>query len=116
MFEIKRGDTRPIYIAQLKEKVGTPQEKVIDLEAEEVESVRFIMRKKDASGAPDVDGIADIDDAKEGLVSYTWEVGDTDRESGEYDVEFELKFKDGGTETVPDKLYFACKINPDLDH
>lgn len=115
MFEIKRGDTRPIYIVQLKERVGTPEEKPIDLDKEEVESVRFIMRRKGQSGAPDVTGPAVMEDKKEGVVSYTWEEGDTDREPGEFDVEFELVFTDGGKETVPDKDYFACKINGDLD-
>lgn len=114
-FEIKRGDTRPVYITQLKEKIGTPEEKPIDLEEEEVASVRFLMRKKNATGAPDVTGPANILNAKTGLVEYVWEEGDTDREPGDYDVEFELTFEDGGVETAPTENFFDCKINGDLD-
>lgn len=112
MFKIKNGDTRPIYIVALKDEVDTDDEGPLKLE--DVEEVFFIMRKKDTSEAPAVRNEADIVDAPTGVVSYTWQPGDTD-EVGVYDVEFELHYKDGGIETVPNDGYFAAEVTDDLD-
>lgn len=110
-FIIKRNDTRPPYIATMKEKIGEPDESNLDLT--DADHVNFIMKAPEALETK-VNSLADIEDAATGLVSYTWETGDTDT-SGTYQVEFEIHWADGGVQTVPNNSYGEVEIIDDLD-
>lgn len=112
-FSLKQGDTRPIYIAALKENFGLPSEAPIDLSADGT-TVKFIMRKQGSPTAK-VNSFAFIEDAANGIVSYSWDgvAGDTN-EVGTFDVEFEITHPDGGVETVPNVGYLTVTIVDDL--
>jgi len=110
---IKQHDTRPKYIAALKDKFGTPSVEPIDLT--NATSVDFIMRAKSATDASST-GIraeADITDAVNGIVTYTWDPTDT-AAVGSYNVEFEITWNDGGVETVPNDGYMEVEVVDDL--
>jgi hypothetical protein len=118
---MKAHDTRPAYVAVLKDQVGTPDEGPLDLT--DATEVRFKMRRAsqpDTTG-PAVDQPMDIVDAVNGIVSYTWQIGDTDG-AGDYNIEFEITWIDGGVETVPNGPtddhpdgYLNLTIYDDLD-
>jgi hypothetical protein len=112
-FQIKQNDTRPIYIAALKDNYGTPDEGPINLSADGT-TVRFIMRKRGTPTAK-VNAAATIVNGVGGIVSYSWDgmAGDTD-EAGTFDVEFEITHPDGGVETVPNVGYLEVIITDDL--
>jgi len=112
-FVIKQGDTRPTYVAQLKENVGQTDERPIDLTG--AQSVNFIMKKTNASAtAPfDVKGVMTIENATAGIVEYTWGAADT-ATIADYDVEFEITWAPGAVETVPNKGYLSVSVVADL--
>jgi hypothetical protein len=112
-FIIKQNDTRPIYMAALKENFGQIAEAPIDLT--NATAVYFIIRPREATDVqgPKLRALATIEDAANGIVSYTWQVGDTDT-TAVYDVEFEINWNDGGIETVPNDGYLTLTIEDDL--
>jgi hypothetical protein len=119
---IKRGATRPSFAVQLRENIGTVNEKPVDI--------------SDTSGIASVDFVASLDGgaktikktairmypsvgkdhaefaAKGGWVRYDWDFGDTDT-PGEFKIEFDLHW---GTqvETFPNKGYFSAVVEVDL--
>jgi hypothetical protein len=111
-FIIKQNDTRPAYVAVLKEDFGLETEAPVDLT--NATSVRFLARKAGQDDVLNIDGEADIDDAVNGIVSYTWGAGDT-AESGEYEIEIEVTWNDSGVETFPNGSYASMTIVDDLD-
>lgn len=113
-FIIKQNDTRPVYVATLKEDFGLQTEAPVDLT--NAESIRFLAKIADnPSGDLLVDGVADIDDAANGVVSYTWVEGDT-ATVGEYNIEIEVTWNDGGVETFPNNGYGSMTVTDDLDN
>lgn len=116
-FEIKRGDTRPKYMVQLKDDLDKPEEEQSLYALVGDETIFFLMSPKEAEeGAkPTLRAEGQIEDAPTSMVSYLWAEGDTDVEPGEYRVEFEVIDSEGGKETVPNKGFFTIIINPDLD-
>lgn len=113
-FILKQNDTRPVYLATLKENVGLPGEADVDLTS--AQTVRFLMRSSEDSD-PDplkVDGVMDIVDAPNGIVSYEWIAADTDT-VGTFNVEIEVEWNDGGIETFPNSGYGEVQITEDLD-
>jgi hypothetical protein len=110
-FTIKQNDTRPAWSVPIKENYGESSEAALDLT--EAASVKFLMRQKNDTGAPKVDAAATIEDAEAGVVSYTWEAGDTDT-AGNFDAEVEITWDDGGVETVPNDSYWDITILDDL--
>jgi hypothetical protein len=111
-FIIKQNDTRPAYVATLKEDVGTEDEAAVDLT--NADTIRFLARLSSETGVLNIDGVADIDDAVNGVISYTWAEGDTAL-AGDYDVEIEVTWTDGGVETFPNEGYASMTITDDLD-
>jgi hypothetical protein len=111
-FIIKQNDTRPAYVAVLKEDFGLETEAPVDLT--DAESVRFLARTTDNTEVLNVDGSADIDDAVNGIISYTWAEGDT-ATVGEYQIEIEVTWDDGGVETFPNNGYASMTVVDDLD-
>lgn len=110
-FEIKQGDTRPRYEAQLLDNVGEPEEAPIDLTT--ATNVKFFMRLKTDKTIKVDAGDVDITDDATGMVSYEWQTGDTDT-VGVYEAEFVITWSDGGIETVPNKGFKEIEINEDV--
>lgn len=110
-FYIKQNDTRPRYVATLLDNFGEPDQAPINLT--NATSVKFLMRSTGNAGSPKVTAAAAITSAASGIVTYTWVAGDTDT-IGEFDVEFEITWSDGGVETVPNDGYLSVVIEDDL--
>lgn len=74
-------------------------------------SVDFHM--KNINGGLVIDSGAVIDDPDRGIVAYKWKDGETDRD-GRYEIEWEVQWDDGTTETFPkgadDVLHFTDDI------
>lgn len=98
-FIIKQNDTSPAIRQEL-----TSDGEVVDLSGA---SVSFIMEGK-------FDRTASIVDAAAGLVSYSWQAGDT-ATAGEFRSEWEVTFSDGKVETFPNAGYITIDIRPELD-
>ena len=112
-FIIKQNDTRPRFVVSLLQDVGGVNEGAIDLT--DATAVTFLMRLATESdpAAPKVEAAAVITDAVTGEVTYTWATGDTDT-VGEYNVEVEIEWTDGGIETVPNADYWTVEVIDDL--
>ena len=109
-FPIKRGDTRPEYVATLSEVIsGTPT--LVDLTT--ATSVRLLLRAR-TGAAPIVAAAASVTTALSGLVTYTWAPGDTDHEPGLYLAEWEVTWGDGGIQTFPSEGHLLVKITESL--
>lgn len=107
---IKRGDLFTLT-KQLQWDDGTP----INLTG--ADSVYFIMRL-DGVSEPSVCDTCVIDDAANGIVSYTFKTGDTDV-GGMYRYEFEIRSPSSGEEpyrptTVPSRGRYWIHIEDDV--
>jgi hypothetical protein len=89
-----QGNTAPDIVAQLHDEL-TP---TIPLNLTTATSVRFQMRKPDDQ-LFQVDAVAVITNASQGLVSYSWGAKDLGV-SGEYDAQWEVHWSDGKVQTV----------------
>ena len=101
---MKQHDTYPPLRAYLQMRTGVP----IRIEGA---TVRLIL--KDENGAIHLNAIVSIDDFNEGAVSYRWLPANT-AVAGEFRGEFEIKWQDGSTVTVPNDEYFILNIVKDL--
>jgi len=110
-FQIKQNDTRPKYRATLVEDPqiggGTP----VDLT--DATGIKFIMAQ--APNPPVIDQPADFIDKPNGVVEYEWVTGDTDLSAGEYAVEWEVTWSDGGVQTFPNADYGSIEIVGELE-
>jgi len=94
-FVIKRGSTLPKLLFQvLDERSGIP----VDVTGA---TVSFKMKRLD-DGSVVVNSGAEIENATQGLVSYSWKPNDTEN-VGIYVGEFDIAFPDGTVLTVPRK-------------
>jgi len=105
-FEIKRNDRRPRWRVQLTAN-GSP--------ANLTGATGTVFTMVDGTvGTPKVDkGTMTVIDAVTGVVEYPWAAGDTDT-SGEYNVEVEVDWGGGETQTFPSVGYFTITIEDDL--
>ena len=104
-FYIRQNDTSPTLTATLTDYNGTP----INLNAATVD-----VYMEDLSGVAKLAGAScSVDDATNGIVSYSWQAGDTDT-VGTYRVVFEATYFDGGVETFPNKGYESVTITREL--
>lgn len=110
-FIIKQNDTRPVYVATLIEDADLQTEAPVDLT--DATSIRFLARQTD-NETNLIEGEADITDVENGVITYTWAEGDT-ATVGEYDIEVEVTWDDGGVETFPNEGYASMTITDDLD-
>lgn len=108
-FIIKENDTRPVYIATLLDDA-------VAVDITTATTVKFKMRDANAVDPvePKVDGTMVVSNAPGGIVSYTWVAGDTDT-PGDYNVEIEVTWGDGGIQTFPNASYGAVQVVEDLD-
>ena len=105
-FEIKQNDRRPRWRVQLTAN-GAP----VNLTG--ATTAKFTMMAG-TSGTPKVNkGDMTIVDAATGVVEYPWAAADTDT-SGEYNVEVEVDWGGGETQTFPSVGYFTITIEDDL--
>lgn len=106
-FVLKQNDTRPKLIATLAQSVlGSVQPIILT-----GSTVKFLMRV--GTGAPKVNRAATITDAPNGIVTFTWQTGDTDA-VGTFQGEFQITYSDGGIETVPNNGYLSIEVFDDI--
>jgi hypothetical protein len=113
-FSIKQHDNRPIYVADLVDNADTTP---TPINLSTATSVTFKMRTAGAAdtNAPTVSRAAQIGTpSSAGRVRHNWTTADT-AAIGEYEVEFEILWNDGGVETVPNDGYATINIVEDLD-
>jgi len=104
-YEIKKNDRRRYWRVQLTHN-GSPADITGNF------GVKFTM--KQGASAPKINKAAmDVIDEATGVVEYRWQSGDTDT-SGTFNVEVEVDWGAGVTETFPSKGYFTITINDDL--
>ncbi len=104
-FEIKKNDRRPRWRVQLTAN-GAP----VNLTG--ASSTKFTM--KQGASSPKVNkGTMTVVDAATGVVEYPWAVGDT-TVSGDFNVEVEVDWGGGETQTFPSVGYFTITIEDDL--
>jgi len=128
IFEIKRGDLRPLFVVVLKDNIDTIAS-IVDLTA--ANSVSFNMRGAGDQGFSDLfadsnpagttlvinRGDGTITDRAGGECTYVWEVDDT-ASYGDFYMEAEIGWNDGKPETFPSGstggLYWKVTIAPDI--
>lgn len=105
-FEIKRNDRRPYWRVGLTAN-GAP--------ANLTGATAAAFTMTDSSGGAPVVDKADmtIIDAATGVVEYAWAAGDT-AVSGDYNIEVEVDWGGGETQSFPSDGYFTITINDDL--
>lgn len=98
-FTIKRNDTLPALVVNVKTKGDLGEKISFDLTTFSGETTTFSM--KDSNGNIKIQGqTALITNAPGGSIQYNWQEGDTDT-SGKYKGEFELNNGAGGILSVP---------------
>ncbi len=105
-FKIKTNDTSPKLTVDLEDASGA----AVALNGA---TARFHMKKYGATSLK-IDASADITDADDGRVEYSWASGDTDT-AGTYYGEIEITYGDSTVETFPNSGYFTIIIQEDLD-
>ena len=105
-FKIKTNDTSPKLTVDLEDASGA----AVALSGA---TARFHMKKYGATSLK-IDAAADITDADNGRVEYSWTSGDTDT-AGTYYGEIEITYGDATVETFPNSGYFTIIIQEDLD-
>ena len=105
-FKIKTNDTSPKLTVDLEDASGA----AVTLGGA---TARFHMKKYGATSLK-IDASADITDADNGRVEYSWASGDTDT-AGTYYGEIEITYGDATVETFPNSGYFTIIIQEDLD-
>jgi hypothetical protein len=105
-FKIKTNDTSPKLTVDLTDGSGA----AISLAGS---TARFHMKKYGETSLK-VDASANITDADNGRVEYSWASGDTDT-AGTYYGEIEITYGDETVETFPNSGYFTIIIQEDLD-
>lgn len=115
-FTIKRRATRPTYVAQLLQNVGTPQEgPVPDLDT--AESIMFVARLEGAAeGDPaDITEAMDLLDVEQAIVEYSFVTADTDRNPDDFQIEVWIVWAPGVIEILPNDNYKVLTIKPSLN-
>ena len=103
-YNIKRGDTTPLYEAQLKAGDGS----VVDLNL--VASARLLI---EAFGGSNFEGAMALD-AGQQIVSYDWQPGETDVAGGNYKVEIEVTYTSGKIQTFPARGHAFITVTEDI--
>ena len=104
MFRIKQNDTSPALKVILKDAKKRPVNLIGS-------TVRFHMKSE--SGRLIVNGLAELTDDENGIVTYFWKQGDTDIE-GICLGEFEVTYEDKSIETFPNNSYIKIGIAAEL--
>lgn len=107
-FSIKQNDTRPSLKAELRGEYNEAR----DFTNVTVQSITFHMESIDTTEVV-VDSEATIVNAKDGIVAYEWDDGDT-ADAGKYIGEFQIEYQDSGTETFPNNDNIDIIIRKDI--
>ena len=106
---LKTGDTEPDLVVTLYKDNGNP----IDLSTAEVEFALAEANESTLVVDDDTTGNVNIDDDVNGVVSYSWQAGDTDAK-GTYEGEFRVV--DGSDQTsFPNRGTFNVHIEEGLN-
>lgn len=116
-FTIKQGDLRRPLRLRLLDEDG----EAVDVNADEVSSLKFIMTKYGESTPTIADGtITTVQEGTggsatdKGVVEYAWQSSDTS-EVGRYSAEVEVTYSSGATpQTFPGNGYITVVIQSDL--
>lgn len=104
---LKQGNTDPSIQSTLTDASGDP----IDLR--NASGVEFQMRHA-THGFVAVDASADILDAVNGVVGYSWSDGDTDT-TGLYYGEWVVTYSDGSVGSIPNDGFIQLYISPGVN-
>jgi hypothetical protein len=104
MFRIKQNDTSPALSVILRNAKKQPVNLIGS-------TVRFHMKSE--SGKLIVNGLAELTDDENGVVTYFWKQGDTNTE-GVCLGEFQVTYEDGNIETFPNNSYIKIGIVAEL--
>lgn len=104
-FYIEQGDTSPVITAQLTDDDDVPV-------AIDGASVTFVVSEP-RGGDTILHEDANIVDAEEGFVRYTWSEGDVS-DFGRFRLEFIVTYKDGARETFPNVGYHNLYVHRNL--
>ena len=121
-FTIKRGATRPTYVCQLLQNVGTPDEGPIP-NLDTADSIIFAARESPIPEdvlpfeGPTFTGEMAVLDPAEAILEYAWNfaAGDTANNQGNYDVEIWIVWSPGVIEVVPNTNYKVLTLAPSLN-
>lgn len=102
---MKQNDLKPYLVLKLLDG-----DVVADLTT--ALAVRFLMRSPD--GSLKVNAPMTVTDAVEGLVTYVWQLGDTNTLSN-YKAEVEVMWPGSKPQTFPNNTYFVVAVIDDLD-
>lgn len=107
MFYLKDGDTRPAFLATLRNGDGT----IPDLTGA---TVVFSM-SKGGNRAEEIDGASmSVQDMPTASVVYVWQPQDVDT-PGNYKAVIRVTFADGGVATYPNQGSYAIKISAEYE-
>jgi len=102
-FYIKRNDTSPTFRATLVDADGA---------AVNVTGAAARLHMSNEKGVK-VDAAMTLDTPLSGIVTYAWQVADTDT-AGFYDAEIEVTFSDSTVQTFPNNGYWTVHVDGDL--
>lgn len=107
--EVKQGDTRPAFEAEIRDDDGSL------LDMSEVTEARFYMeRVENASNSLVVNSQATTINRSGSTLIYQFDAGDTAL-LGEHRAEWVLSFSDGDEETYPNTGFYSISINQPID-
>lgn len=120
-FIAKQGALLPTYVVELRELIGTPNERQVP-NLDQAVGFKFLMRAEGAAveSEPLIFGDAaywqdpDNPATYTASVEYIWQDGDLDVAPGNFQGEVWTEWVAGKFEKFPNEGYFAIKINPDL--
>jgi hypothetical protein len=112
-FEIRRGDTAPIYSVTLKDRTGTP----VDLTS--ATNIQFVMRLASAASNSTPHVTAAMTKATQsggtiGQVSYDWQTGDTNL-AGSFLAEHVVTWGSGKKQTFPTAGGVTITVHDDYE-
>jgi hypothetical protein len=111
-FVINRGDTFPPLEAVLEKRNKTTL-KWEPLDLTEAETVTLYMQSTEPAQLQVYGTCTIASERKSGAVEYPWGATDTEL-ANTYRAQFEILWKNGKRQTVPNRDYLVVEIQPDL--
>lgn len=109
-YTIKQHDHGTTIVITLQEQNPVTEE-WSDMNLTAVDVAKLLLK---ASGTGVISGVADVTDAANGEVTYTWDADDL-QAAGTYEAEVQLTYNDDSVETVPNDGYFSVEVVADLN-
>jgi len=105
-FYIKQNDTAPALEAVLTDSTGRAKSLI------EASQIRFNMSTDEGVNVINL-GTGAIVNATKGIVSYTWQTGNTSN-TGIHNAEFQVTYNNGQIESFPNSGYIKVIIKEEL--